>query len=191
VDTGTWSVKKRSRSLLFRQVLNGPDGYAYVYEKVLSIDKNDTMTLEHRLKNTGKKQIETNVYDHDFFMIDGKRTGPGMVVHFAFKPKAEDPLGPAAKIEGKSLIFVDSLGPGKGVSAYLTGYSDKASDYDFKVEDTDTHVAIRQTSDQPLYRLYFWSTRTAICPEAYLRLNISPGQTSRWKIHYQFIVPGH
>ena len=113
VDTGTWTVKKKSRSLLFRQVLNGPDGYAYVYEKVLSIDKNDTMTLEHRLKNTGKKQIETNVYDHDFFMIDGKTTGPGMVVHFAFEPKAEDPLGPAAKIEGKNLIFVDSLGPGK------------------------------------------------------------------------------
>ena len=105
-------------------------------------------------------------------MIDGKTTGPGMVVHFAFEPKAEDPLGPAAKIEGKNLIFVDSLGPGKGVSAYLTGYSDKASDYDFKVEDTNTNVAIRQTSDQPLYRLYFWSTRTATARKAIRYLNV-------------------
>jgi hypothetical protein len=191
VDTGTWTVKKKPRSILFRQVLNGPDGYAYVYEKVLSIDKNDTMTLEHRLKNTGKKGIETNVYDHDFFMLDGKPTGPGMVVHFAFAPKPEDPLGPGAKIEGKDLIFVDSLGPRRGVSGYLTGYSDKAYDYDFKVEDTNTKVAIRQTSDRPLFRLYFWSTRTTICPEGYIHLDIPPGQTGRWKIHYQFIAPTH
>lgn len=191
VDTGTWTVQKKQRSILFRQVLNGPDGYAYVYEKVLSIDKNDTMTLEHRLKNMGKKMIETNVYDHDFFMLDGKPTGPGMVVHFAFEPKPEDPLGPAAKIEGKDLIFLDSLGPRRGVSGYLTGYSDKASDYDFKVEDTNTKVAIRQTSDQPLSRLYFWSTRTTICPEGYIHLKIPPGQTGRWKIHYQFIAPAH
>jgi hypothetical protein len=191
VDTGTWTVQKKPRSILFRQVLNGPDGYAYIYEKVLSIDKNDTMTLEHRLKNTGKKVIETNVYDHDFFMLDGKPTGPGMVVHFAFEPKPEDPLGPAAKIVGKDLVFVDSLGPRKGVSGYLTGYSDKASDYDFNVEDTNTKVAIRQTSDQPLSRLYFWSTRTTICPEGYIHLNIPPGETGRWKIHYQFIAPPH
>ena len=191
VDTGTWTVQKKPRSILFRQVLNGPDGYAYDYEKVLSIDKNDTMTLEHRLKNTGKKTIETNVYDHDFFMLDGKPTGPGMMVHFAFEPKPEDPLGPAAKIEGKDLIYVDSLGPRRGVSGYLTGYSDKASDYDFTVEDTNTKVAIRQTSDQPLYRLYFWSTRTTICPEGYIHLNIPPGETGRWKIQYQFIAPAH
>jgi len=190
VDTGKWTVKTKARSVVFRQVLNGPDGYAYVYEKVLSLGKNDTtMTLEHRLKNTGKKTIETNVYDHDFFMLDGKPTGPGMVVHFAFEPKPADPLGSAAKIEGKDLVYVEPLAPRKGVSGYLTGYSDKPSDYDFTVEDTDTKLAIRQTSDRPLHRLYFWSTRTTICPEGYIHLNIPPGKTEAWKISYQFTAP--
>jgi hypothetical protein len=188
VDVGCWTVKRKSNSIRFRQVLNGPDGYAYVYEKVVSIEKNDTMTLAHRLTNTGKKTIETNVYDHDFFMIDGKPTGPGMAVRFAFAPKPEDPLGPEVKIDGKELTFLES--PKRAVSAYLTGYSNKPSDYDFTVEDTHTHVGIRQTSDQPLYRLYFWSTSSTICPEAYLHLSVRPGETSRWKIHYRFIAPG-
>src|SRR5215470_13925703 len=80
VDTGTWTVKTTTRSVIFRQVLRGPDDYAYVYEKKLTIDKNEpVMTLEHTLQNTGKKVIETYVYNHDFFMLDGRPTGPGMV----------------------------------------------------------------------------------------------------------------
>jgi hypothetical protein len=190
VDTGKWTVKAKTRSVSFRQVLRGPQGYAYVYEKILTLDKNHSvMTLEHRLKNTGQKTIDTNVYDHDFFMLDGKPVGPGMVVHFAFEPKPEDPLGDAGRIEGKDLKFVEMLEPRKGVSGYLTGYSDKASDYDFTVEDTETKVAIRQTSDSPLSRLYFWSTRTTICPEGYIHLNIPPGKTGSWKIRYQFMAP--
>ena len=190
VSTGRWTTKIKSRSILFRQVLRGPRGYAYIYEKELSLDKNDSvMTLEHRLKNTGKETIDTSVYDHDFFMLDGKPVGPGMVVHFAFEPKPADPLGAAARIEGKDLIFVDSLEPRKGVSGYLTGYSDKASDYDFTVEDTNSKIAVRQTSDSPLSRFFFWSTRSTICPEGYIHLNIPPGKTGTWKIQYRFIAP--
>jgi len=190
VDTGKWTTKIKSHSILFRQVLRGPQGYAYIYEKELILDKNDSvMTLEHRLRNTGKKTIDTKVYDHDFFMLDGKPVGPGMAVHFNFEPKPIDPIGSAAKIVGRDLIFTDSLEPRKGVSGYLTGYSDKASDYDFTVEDTNSKVAVRQTSDSPLARLYFWSTRTAICPEGYIHLNIPPGETGKWKIQYRFIVP--
>ncbi|HMF53636.1 MAG TPA: hypothetical protein VK593_04760 [Edaphobacter sp.] len=190
VDTGKWTVSSTKRSITFRQVLNGPDGYAYVYEKTLSLDKDGSaMTLDHRLKNTGKKTIDTSVYDHDFFMMDGKPTGPGHVVRFAFEPKPEDPIGSAAKIEGKNLVYVEPLAPRNGVQGYLTGYSDKASDFDFTVEDTNSGVSIRQTADHPLARLYFWSTRTTICPEGYIHLNIPPGETGTWKLRYQFTAP--
>jgi hypothetical protein len=190
VDTGEWTIKVKSRSVIFRQVLNGPPGYAYVYEKTLTLDKNDSvMTLEHSLKNTGQKTIDTDVYDHDFFMFDGKPIGPGMVVHFAFEPKAEDPIGSAAKIDGRDLVYMDALVPGKGVSGYLTGYSGKASDYDFTVEDKESKVGLQQTSDHSLSRLYFWSTRTTICPEGYIKLNVAPGETSRWTLRYRFFAP--
>jgi hypothetical protein len=114
-----------------------------------------------------------------------------MVVHFQFEPKPVDPLGAAGKIEGKDLKFTEPLGPRRGVSGYLTGYSTKPGDYDFTVEDTSTGVAVRQTSDSPLSRLYFWSTRTTICPEGYIHLNIPPGKTGTWTIRYQFTAPAH
>ena len=190
VDTGTWTVKAGKRSVRFRQVLRGPEGYAYVYEKTLTLDKNElVMTLEHSLKNTGKKVIETYVYDHDFFMLDGQSTGPGMVVHFKFEPKPQSEIGTAAKIEGKDLVYVDTLAPRKGVAGYLKGFSNDIRDYDFKVEDTRSKVAVEQTSDHPLARLYFWSTQRTICPEGYIYLNVHPGETSRWTLRYRFFAP--
>jgi hypothetical protein len=190
VDTGTWTVKLRKRSVRFRQVLRGPEGYAYVYEKTLTLNKSEPiMTLQHSLKNTGKKAIDTYVYDHDFFMLDGKATGPGMVVHFKFEPKPQGEIGAAAKIEGKDLVYVDALAPRKGVAGYLMGYSDDVRDYDFTVEDTRSKVGVQQTSDHSLARLYFWSTQKTICPEGYIRLNVVPGETSRWTLRYRFFAP--
>lgn len=190
LDPGKWTVKVGKRSVRFRQVLNGPDGYAYVYEKVLTLEKDrPVMTLTHSLKNTGKKSIETNVYDHDFFMLDGKPTGPGMVVHFAFEPKPQGDLGAAAKIEGKDLVYVDTLGPRKGVMGYIAGFSDRVSDFDFTVEDKNSGVGVQQTSDSPLVRMYFWSTQRVICPEGYLHLNVAPGETGHWTLHYRFFAP--
>jgi hypothetical protein len=190
VDTGKWTVKVSKRSVRFRQVLRGPEGYAYVYEKTLTLEKDEpVMTLEHSLKNIGKKTIETYVYDHDFFMLDGKPTGPGMVVHFKFEPKPQGEIGTAAKIEGKDLVFVDTLASRKGVAGYLMGYSDDIHDYDFTVEDTRSKVGVQQTSDHPLARLYFWSTSKTICPEGYIHLNVVPGETSHWSLQYRFFAP--
>jgi hypothetical protein len=191
LDTGTWLVRVRKRSVRFRQVLRGPEGYAYVYEKTLTLSKNEpVMTLQHSLKNTGKQTIETYVYDHDFFMLDGKPTGPGMVVRFKFEPKPQSGIGAAAKIEGKDLVYVDSLAPRKGVAGYLTGYSDDPRDFDFTVEDTRSNVGVQQTSDHALARLYFWSTQTTICPEGYIKLSVPPKKTIRWTLRYRFFAPG-
>jgi len=34
--------------------------------------------------------------------------------------------------------------------------------------------------------IFFWSIRTAICPEAYVHLKISPSETANWTIRYRF-----
>jgi hypothetical protein len=190
VDTGKWTIRAGKRSVRFRQVLKGPDGYAYIYEKTLTLEKDEpVMTLEHSLKNTGQRAIQTYVYDHDFFMLDGKPTGPGIVVHFKFEPKPLSDIGASAKIEGKDVIYVAPLATRKGVAGYLKGYSSEVGDYDFTVEDTQSKVAVQQTSDHPLARLYFWSTPKTICPEGYIYLNIAPGATSHWTFRYRFFAP--
>ena len=189
VDGGKWTVRTRRSEVSLTQHLNSSLGIAYVYQKTLKLDKREpVLLLEHEFKNTGTRTIEMEVYDHDFFMLDGAPTAPGMVVRFPFEPKAEQSMEPLARIEGKQIVYLKELPqkPRLAASSYLTGYSDRVSDYDITVEDQRTGVGVEQTSDMPISRFNFWSIHTTICPEAYIHLNIPPGQTAHWTIRYRF-----
>lgn len=189
VDSGKWTFHAKRDRIVFTQRLTSPIGIAYIYEKTLRLEKDKAeMVLEHRLKNVGSKAIDTDVYDHDFFILDGKPTGPGMVVKFSFTPTAGKSLGSAAAIQGKEVVYKDELQPGQSFAGYLKGYSDNVSDYDFTVVDRKTGVGVQQTSDSPISKFYLWSIRTTICPEAYIHLQISPGKTQSWKIRYRFFA---
>ncbi len=103
VDGGKWTVHAGHRQVSFRQQLHSPIGIAYDYEKTVSLDPHEpVLTLQHSLKNTGTKTIDTEVYDHDFFMLDAAPSGPGMVIRFPFAPKAEKSMEPRAGNRGQT-----------------------------------------------------------------------------------------
>ena len=189
VDGGKWTVRVKKTEVIFTHRLQSPLGYAYVYEKILRLDKHEPiLTLEHHMKNTGKKEMDSQVYDHDFFMLDGVPTGPSITVHLPVEPQAKQDFGPRAKIDGKDIAYLEELQTRQTVAGFLTGYSDKPSDYDFIVENRNTGVGVEQTSDSPIATLNFWSIRTVVCPEAYIRVNVAPGETKSWTIHYRFFA---
>jgi hypothetical protein len=187
VDGGKWTVHTGRNSVTFHQHLNGPNGFAYEYTKVLKLEKDQpVLILEHELKNTGSQPIDTDVYNHDFFVLDGAPTGPGMVVRFPFTPTADPALENGARIDGKEIVFGRELQTGETAMSTLTGYSNQASDNHIIVENRNTGAGVEQSGDLPISRLFFWSIRTTICPEAYVRLNIAPGQSAHWTIRYRF-----
>jgi hypothetical protein len=189
VDGGHWTVKTKARSVVFTQRLQSATGVAYQYTKVLKLDRHGAViTLNHKLKNLGTKPLITDVYDHDFFMLDGEPTGPGMQVSFPFKPHPDKPLEPAATVEGNKIIYNQELVPKQTVDAYLTGYSASPTDYAIRVENTKKQFGVEQTGDSPIAKLYLWSIRSTISPEAYIHLDIAPGQTGSWTIHYRLFA---
>jgi hypothetical protein len=187
VDHGKWTVKVHRRSIVFRQELHSTIGYAYRYEKIVSLDKDGAiLKLEHHLKNLGAKPIETFVYDHDFYMLDGKPVGPAMEIHFPFKPVLDKPLPETVQLDGAIVRFITPLEAGHGVGAYFTGFSNAVSDYDITFEDKDLGLGVQQTSDSPIAKGYLWATPKTVCPEAYIAINVAPRQTQSWTIHYRF-----
>jgi hypothetical protein len=187
VDGGKWTVRTRDGGVSFRQDLTGPSGISYIYKKVLKLDKRrPVLILEHEMKNTGTRTIETDVYNHDFFMLDGVPTGPGMVVRFPFEPKAEPGFANGARVDGKEIVYEQELQAGERASSSLTGFSSNVSDFDFIVENKNSGVGVEQSGNVPISSIFFWSIRTTICPEAYIHLKIAPGQTAHWTIRYRF-----
>ena len=203
-DHGKWTVKvhkdHRSRSGVpdhgapaeavdFTHDLTDATGYGYRYTKTVRLSKNKPeLVLEHRLINTGRKIIETSVYNHNFFVIDRQPTGPQMTVRFPFAVKGEGKgFGSIIQARDSSLVYSRELVRNEQVfSAGLQGFGSTARDYDVRIENKKTGAGVRITADQPLEKLVFWACATTSCPEPYIRLRAAPGQMVNWTITYAF-----
>ncbi len=187
--TGKWMVRPEADRVRFTQELTGVRGYSYVYTKTVRLGRGGKpdLILEHTLKNTGKRPIDTEVYNHDFYVIDNQPTGPDFTVTFPFVPVAKDDLKDSAAIRNHQFVWLRELGPTKDTAAtYLEGYSSKISDTNIRVENHKTKAAVVETIDRPISKLYLWSIKTTICPEAYIALHIAPGKQAKWRTMYHF-----
>jgi len=186
-DGGKWTEHHGPDWVEFTHKLADTNGYAYLYTKRVSLAKNRAaLVLEHTLKNTGKKVIDTSVYDHDFYMLDGKPTGPDITVRFPFTPRAKTDLGPLAEVRGKDVVYKAELQKRQTVSTEFEGFGTTPADYDFRVENSKTGAGVRQRGNRPISKLIFWSIRTTVCPEAYIHMRIEPGKQETWRIEYEF-----
>src|SRR6202030_1244655 len=68
VDGGKWTVKKGPVSVEFtQQVGDANSGYGYTYRKTVRLAGGKAeMVIDHSLRNSGAKAIQTNVYNHNF-----------------------------------------------------------------------------------------------------------------------------
>jgi hypothetical protein len=190
VDNGTWTVKVNRRSIVFTQVLKSRFGYAYRYTKVLELDAHaPVFHLKHTLTNLGTKPINTNVYDHDFFMLDDRPTSAEDEVTLGFAPVAEKPLGDAAEIRGHVIAFTATPDRQHTASGYITGYTGKQGEYSAHLVDKRDGIGILQTSSSPVAKMYFWSTAKTICPELYIAVHAAPGSKQTWDIRYELEAP--
>jgi len=187
-DLGKWKVKKQSDQIQFVHELSDSQ-YSYQYKKTIQLLKGKPeMVLNHTLRNTGNRTIETSVYDHNFFVIDKQPIGPGFTVNFPFDLIGEGSgIGELAEIEGNQIFFLREVKNGETVfCSSLDGFGDSAKDYIIKIENKNTGAGVRITCDQPLLKLAFWCCATTLCPEPYIKIKADPGQEINWTIKYEF-----
>ncbi len=192
VDPGKRTLRQGKDWIEFAHELSSDTGYGYVYTKTIRLAPDKAvMTLEHSLRNTGKKVIETAVYDHNFFVIDGQPTGPESVVKLPFAAHATQDLKGLADVRSKELVYNRELEKGQSVFTELEGFGPTAGDYDIRLENRKAGAGVRIIGDKPIAKLVFWSIRTTFCPEPYIEMSIDPGKESTWKITYEFYtLPG-
>lgn len=185
---GKWSVRRSSSQVELTQEVRDPgSGYAYIYRKTVRLLPGKArMALEHSLQNIGSKTLAGNVYDHNFFVIDGQPAGPDFTLKFAFEPKAARDLGKLAEVRGSQIDYLKVLEGGDVAQTPLQGFGATAKDYDFRVENRKTGAGVHVTGDRPLARMFLWSIRTTVCPEAYIDVSVAPGQEFKWNILYEF-----
>ena len=187
-DSGQWRVRQSKSWIEFRHQLKDANGYSYVYTKRISLKGGKPeLTIEHRLKNTGRKPIDTDQYNHNFFVIDGKPTGPAASVKLPFDLKAVRAFaGGRAETRGGQIAFLTELEKGQSVYGEFSGFGPTAADYDLRLEHRQAGAGVHIRGDRPFVKLVFWAIRSTFCPEGYVNIKVAPKSETRWAYHYQF-----
>jgi len=184
-----WRVKATATSTEFEQrVMDKSSGYGYLYRKTIRLIPGlPQMLIEHTLKNIGTKPIDTNVYDHNFVVLDQQPSGPDFVIRVPYTIEAKGAVNAAfGYIDGNTIHYAKQLSGNDRWSVAIGGYSNDAKNYDFTVENTKEKASVRITGDRPLANLSLFTIRTVVAVEPFVHLMAAKGQQISWKYTYTY-----
>jgi len=189
VDAGKWTVKKNRDSVEFTQTLTDPVSHiGYSYKKVVRlVQGKPQMVIEHSLKNTGSRAIQSDVYNHNFLVLDKQAPGPDFAVTAPFQMTAQRaPTAGFGEVRGNQIVYLKTLENKDTMSTSVQGFSDNPKDFDVRVENSKIGAGYRVTSDRPMSSLAMWSIRTNLSVEPYIAMKIAPGGEFTWKLIYDY-----
>jgi len=187
LDHGTWTLDHGADWISFRHELNSDIGYSYIYHKIIKL-KNNGFTIEHKLQNTGEKAIETDQFNHNFFMIDGEQSGTAFNIGFPYAINTEDDPKGFVEIKGNELTFIKDLEGDEYVFLLLSGFSEDVRDHEVTVLNRKSGAGVTYTVDKPLHRMAFWACKTTLSPENFIWISVGPGETEEWNSEYTLFV---
>lgn len=189
VDAGKWSSKSTADSVEVTHVVaDAGSGDAYQYTKTTRLTAGaPQMVIEHRLRNTGTRLLESSTYNHNFMVMNGQPTGPGLVFTAPFALTTARPPDPAfAEIVGNRFVYKKELQVGDQVSSRLEGFGATAADYDFRIESARAGIGVRIRGDRPLSNMVLWSIRPTFAIEPFIALSIKPGEEFTWTYTFDY-----
>ena len=182
VNPGKWQIiRENNRRIVFRQVLESAS-FSCVYTKTVSLaDDKPVLMLDYSLKNTGKQALESNVYNHNFFVIDRHVTGPDTVIAFPFKPEGQwGNTENLALLHENKIRFTRNFQKGESVfMADVQGFNPEEN-YRFRIENHAAKAGVHITGNRPPLRIVFWASYLTACPEPYIRLSVNPQEEFTW-----------
>jgi hypothetical protein len=190
LNQGRRTTTATKTSIRFDQVIaNDPSGYGYSYTKTVRLlPGKPTLLIEDRLKNTGKKEIDTTVYNHHFMTISPGEDGVELQAPFTLAHTRPMPAD-VVKFDGAHMTYLRGLTGQEQVASDLTGFTNAVSDNDFRVTNTKTGYGVRIRADLPVTRLLWWSVPSTMGIEPYMDIKLKPGEEKRWTHRLDYYGP--
>lgn len=188
LDHGRWKVRHGKDWVTFTHKASSPLGYGYVYTKTIRLTKDQPgFTIAHELKNTGRKKIQTDQFNHNFFILDGEETGPNLEVEFPYPISTEQDLKGLVSLDQHKLRFLKQF---EATSVFMTlkGYNNSPEHHAFSVSNKRSGAGVTVKLDQPLHQMNFWACQTTFCPENFIYIDLEPGRSFEWQADYSLFV---
>jgi hypothetical protein len=191
INRGKRTTTATKTSIRFDQVIdNDPSGYGYSYTKTVRLlPGKATLVIEDRLKNTGKKPIDTTVYNHHFMTLSPGEDGVELQAPFSLTQTRPMPAD-VVKMDGAHMTYLRGLTGQEQVAGDLTGFTNAVSDNDFRITATKTGYGVRLRASMPVTRLLWWSVPSTMGIEPYMDVKLKPGEEKRWTHTLDYYGPG-
>jgi hypothetical protein len=191
LNEGRRTIRATANSLRFTQSIAGDaSGYGYVFTKTVTmVSGKPEMTITDELKNTGRRPIDTSVYNHHFMTLSPGNDAIELQAPFALintKPMPSD----VVKFDGSRMRYLRPLTGEEQVASDLIGFTSAVSDNDFRVTNTKTGYGVRLRADLPMSRLLWWSVPSTLGIEPYMDIKLQPGESKRWTHTFDYYGPG-
>ena len=161
----------------------------YDYVKTVEIPDEGCLRITHTLRNDGTEALDTYVYCHNFFILDGAPTGRATRFEFPFHPVG-DWRAPydSVHLTEHGIAFDRDLRPEETVfMGNLRPQCGSADGYRFTLRNLENGLSVEAACSQPMEYAVFWSNSDVSCLEPYLPIHLNPGQSTRWTLDYQFL----
>ena len=171
-------------------IAGDPSGYGYSYTKTVRLTPGKAqLIIEDRLKNTGKKPIDTTVYNHHFMTLSPGEEAVQLEAPFTLAHARPMPAD-VVKFDGARMTYLRGLTGEEQVASDLTGFTNAVGDNDFKVTNTKTGYGVRLRASMPVTRLLWWSVPSTMGIEPYMDVKLKPGEEKTWTHTLDYYGPG-
>ena len=175
IEPFPWQIERAPDALQFECLPLPCRGYAARLRHTLSAHEN-LLILETELENGGERKLETREYRHNFLCIDGAGPGPRLALETSF------PLEPLDDEAAPAIPFRLEAAPDEPLMRFFAGAPGE-SWWEVRHENG---VRVREIVDAPLAAFHLWGAPGVLSPEAFVAVEVSPGQTQRWRRTYRF-----
>lgn len=187
----------------FVQTLAGSaNGYSCRLEEEVII-KNDRITMEYLLRNTGTKPFTTEQYLHNFLCFSGRPVGPNVRLSFPYnfttspavtpwEPPARGRIraaaGPTVARVANMIEYMETVSSVPKIWIYKP--QDYAGPDRFATEQTEIQQRVIIESSIPAAYVGIWTTNYQVSPEQFVQITLAPGEEARFTRTYTFHVDG-
>lgn len=189
-NPGKWTVNKSDCMVQFIHEVENVSGYSYRYTKCIElVAGSPKLLIKHKLENTGKKLIRTNVYNHNFFMIGHLPTNADVAVKFPENVvrSAVHDKNNILNINKNEIGFRRQLVANESVMLYgILG--DSVTNGPLIIENRKLKAGVRIVSDTGYSTVHFWASERTYCPEPYINIEVLPEKKISWEFEYTFYV---
>ena len=189
LDYGRRTLCVTDDSVVFGHFISHDSGYAYEYIKEIVISGENSFVIRHSLKNTGRKPLEGNVYNHNFFTLGLLQTGASRQLDFPFKPEGDwraeySEVG----FTETGIRFTRTLQKGESVytgNIHHAGCGLTGSPNAFDLRDLCTGRGVQARCAVPMTKSVFWSNHRIACIEPYIDFCLAIGEIFIFDIEYK------